>query len=347
MDTREPLAARSCLPRCGPRSPHLSRPRRLSQAEVSAHLYALRTLPLLCIRRCSLREPLPSLIGIVYSTGTMSPDTPKGIPGIDKAASGKTAFPQPPSFTDPLDQRQYLKERLTLAFRIFAKLGFDEGVAGHITVRDPLEPTTFWVNPFGVAWPLLRASDLIRVDHNGEIVEGGPVKLLNVAAYMIHSAVHNARPDVMCVAHSHSIHGRAFATQGRTLDIITQDACAFYNDIAHYDSFGGIVLGPEEGLRIAEALGQKKAAILANHGLLTCGTTIESCVFWFMSLEKCCRVQLLADAAAGGRGSETVKVSNEEAAFTYKTVGSERGGWFSAKPTFDIMEHESGHEYKM
>jgi len=264
---------------------------------------------------------------------------------MDSAAVGKP--PKPPSFDDPLEHRQYLKGRLALAFRIFAKLGYDEGVAGHITARDPVDPTTFWVNPFGVAWPLLRASDLIRVNGQGEVVDSGPVKFLNTAAYMIHHAVHEARPDANCVAHSHSIHGRAFSTLGRNLDIITQDSCAFYNDVAHYDSFGGIVLGAEEGNKIAEALGQKKAAILANHGLLTCGQSIESCVFWFMSLEKCCRVQLLADAAAGGRGGETVKVTDEEAAFTYKTIGTDFAGWFSAKPTFDIMEHEAGFDYKM
>ncbi|KAI1815506.1 class II aldolase and Adducin domain-containing protein [Poronia punctata] len=274
----------------------------------------------------------------------MSPHSTKTKPGMEQAASGQ--FPRPPTFKDPLEERQYLKERLALGFRIFAKNGFDEGVAGHITVRDPVDPTTFWVNPFGVAWPLLRASDLIRVNEEGAIVEGGEVRLLNVAAYMIHSAVHKARPDINAVAHSHSIYGRSFATLGRNLDITTQDACSFYNDIAHYDSFGGIVLGPEEGQHIAEKLGPKKAAILANHGLLTCGKTIESCVFWFMSLERCCQAQLLADAAAAGRGGETVKIADEEAEYTYKTVGSELSGWFSAKPAFDLMARESGEDYK-
>ncbi|KAI0399375.1 class II aldolase and Adducin domain-containing protein [Xylaria palmicola] len=275
----------------------------------------------------------------------MSPHSTKGTPTLEKAVKGQ--FPKPPSFKDPLDERQYLKQRLALAFRLFAKQGFDEGVAGHITVRDPVDPTTFWVNPFGVAWPLLRASDLIRVDHNGQIVDGGPVRLLNVAAYMIHSAVHAARPDINAVAHSHSIYGRAFSTLGRPLEITTQDTCVFYNDIALYDSFGGIVLGPEEGMHIVEALGGKKAAILANHGLLTVGGSIESCVFWFTSLERCCHAQLLADAAAAGRGGATVKVADDEAEYTYKAIGSEMAGWFSAKPAFDMMEHEAGGEYKM
>ncbi|KAK2002901.1 class II aldolase and Adducin domain-containing protein [Colletotrichum falcatum] len=258
-----------------------------------------------------------------------------------------SAFVMPQKFDDPYKHRQYLKERLALGFRIFAKNGFDAGVAGHITVRDPVEPDTFWLNPFGVAWPLLKASDLIRVNAEGKVIDGGPVKLLNTAAYMIHHAIHEARPDITCVAHSHSLYGQAFSTLGRNLDNISQDTCAFYNDIVLYNSFGGIVLGKEEGLRIAAALGGKKAAILQNHGLVTCGKSVESCVYWFLSLERCCHQQLLADAAAGGRGHETVKIDREDAEFTFKSIGSELAGWFSGKPAFDMMEHESGIDYKM
>lgn len=139
-------------------------------------------------------------------------------------------MPGPPTFTDKYEEREYLKGRLAAAFRIFGKYGFDEGVAGHITLRDPVDPTTFWVNPFGVAFSLMRRSDLIQVDHNGKVIGGGnDVKLLNAAAFMIHGAVHEARPDVICAAHSHSIHGRSFCTLGRTLDMITQDSCAFHN----------------------------------------------------------------------------------------------------------------------
>ncbi|TVY86450.1 Decarboxylase [Lachnellula willkommii] len=255
-------------------------------------------------------------------------------------------FAAAPTFTDKYEERAYQKGRLALAFRIFAKLGFDEGVAGHITLRDPVDPTSFWVNPFGVAWPLIKASSLILVNAKGQVIDGGPVRLLNTAAYMIHHAVHSARPDVNCVAHSHSIYGRSFCTLGRNLDTITQDSCAFHNDIALYSSFRGIVLAADEGLAIAAALGQKKAALLQNHGLLTCGESIEAAVFWFMSLEKCCHAQLLADAAAGGRGGTTVKIDEADAAYTYKAVGTEKAGWFSAKPTFDMMEHEAGVDYK-
>ena len=152
-------------------------------------------------------------------------------PGLSeqKAKVQMPKFPGPRTFKDKYEERDYLKGRLAAAFRIFAKYGFDEGVAGHITLRDPVDPSTFWVNPFGVAFGLIKKSDLIQVDHDGNIIDGGPVRLLNAAAFMIHSAIHTARPDVMCAAHSHSIYGRSFCALGRELDIITQDSCAFYN----------------------------------------------------------------------------------------------------------------------
>lgn len=259
-----------------------------------------------------------------------------------KAAMQK--FPAPPKFTDKYEEREYLKGRLALAFRLFGKQGYDEGVAGHITLRDPVKPDHFWVNPFGVAFSQIKKSDLILVNHEGKVVDGGPVRLLNQAAYMIHSAIHAARPDVNCAAHSHSIYGRAFCALGRPLDIITQDACAFYNDLAVYNSFRGVVLVKEEGENIAKTLGNKKAVLLQNHGLLTVGQTVEATVFWYTSLEKCCRAQLMADAAAAGRGGATIKVDDEDAAFTYKAVGTPRAGWFSAKPAFDVMERESAPE---
>lgn len=113
------------------------------------------------------------------------------------------------------------------------------------------------------------------VNHHGKVIDGGSNRLLNTAAYMIHAAVHKARPDVLCAAHSHSIYGRTWCTLGRKLDTLTQDSCAFHDDHVVYDSFNGVVLAEKEGNNIAECLGQKKAALLQNHGLLTVGHSIE------------------------------------------------------------------------
>jgi len=212
-------------------------------------------------------------------------------------------------------------------------------------MQDPVDPETFWVNPFGVAFSLMKASDLILVDAKGDVIDGGECRLLNTAAYMIHHAVHSARPDVMAAAHSHSIYGRTFCSLGRKLDTITQDSCAFHDDHVIYESFNGIVLAEEEGKNIAKCLGDKKAALLQNHGLLTVGKSVEEAVFWFVSMEKCCQAQLMADAAAAGRGGETVKITEEDALYTRKTIGSSLAGWFSAKPMFDVIHKESNGEY--
>ena len=162
-------------------------------------------------------------------------------------------LPTPPKFDNPADERLHRKQRLAAGFRLFSKFGFDEGVAGHITARDPEFLDTFWVNPFGVHFSQVKVSNLIRCDHKGNVVEGDyPV---NTAAFVIHSRVHAARPDANAAAHSHSTYGRAFSTLGRPLAPITQDVCAFYDDHAVYDDFGGVAVELDEGQRIAEAIG--------------------------------------------------------------------------------------------
>ncbi|EEA25120.1 hypothetical protein TMatcc_006655 [Talaromyces marneffei ATCC 18224] len=248
----------------------------------------------------------------------------------------------PPKFSDPYEERKYLKHRLVLAFRVFAQFGFSEGVAGHITVRDPIDPTSFWVNPFGKHFSLMKDEDLIRVDHTGKVVEGGKNKRLNYAAYTIHSEIHTARSDVLCAAHSHSVYGRAFCATGRTLDMLTQDSCVFYNDHILYSNFAGVVLASEEGKAIAKQLGPKKAALLGNHGLLTVGSSIEAVVAWFVLLDKCCQVQLAADASANGTGKPLVKIGETEALSTWQALGHQSGGYFMGLPLFQVAERELG-----
>ncbi len=250
-------------------------------------------------------------------------------PVIPAPAMGK--LPTPPKFATHAEERLHRKQRLAAGFRLFSKFGFDEGVAGHITARDPEFPDTFWVNPFGVHFSQITVSNLIRCDRKGAVVEGDyPV---NTAAFVIHSRVHAARPDAVAAAHSHSTYGRAFSTLGRPLAPITQDVCAFYNDHALYDDFGGVVVELDEGERIAEAIGKHKAAILQNHGLITVGGTVDEAVWWFITMERSCQVQLVAEAAL--RGSETLKlISPEAAAQANKITGSAFAGWFQFQPLY-------------
>src|SRR5690606_28731469 len=135
-----------------------------------------------------------------------------------------------PSFETVEEERRHRKERLAAGFRLFGRFGFDEGVAGHITARDPEHLDCFWVNPFGMNFSHIRVSDLILLNHEGQVVEGDG--LVNAAAFAIHSQVHAARPDVIAAAHSHSIYGKSWSALGRLLEPTTQDACAFYDDHA-------------------------------------------------------------------------------------------------------------------
>jgi len=224
-------------------------------------------------------------------------------------------------------QRLDRKQKLAAAFRLFARFGYEEGVAGHITARDPEHTECFWVNPFGLYFGHIRASDLILVDAAGEVVQGRAK--VNRAAFAIHSRVHAARPDVIAAAHSHSLYGRTFSALGKKLGAITQDACAFYEHHGLFDDYTGVVLDTSEGDRIAGALGDNKAVILRNHGLLTVGHSVESAAFWFISMDRCCHTQLLADAAG-----KTTAIAHEEAIKTRGQVGSELGGWFSFQPLF-------------
>src|SRR5579864_1425322 len=111
-------------------------------------------------------------------------------------------MPVPAKFETIEEERLHRKQRLAAAFRVFSKCGFDEGVAGHITARDPELTDHFWVNPFGLHFGLIRVSDLILVNHEGTVVEGS--RGVNGAAFAIHSQVHAARPDVIAAAHAHS-----------------------------------------------------------------------------------------------------------------------------------------------
>ncbi len=243
------------------------------------------------------------------------------------------ALPATRSFENPDHERLYRKQRLAAAFRLFSRFGFDEGVAGHITARDPERLDHFWVNPFGMHFGHIRVPDLILVDDRGTVVEGdAPV---NTAAFVIHSQVHAARPDVVAAAHAHSVHGKAFSALGRLLDPITQDVCAFFEDHAVFDDYTGVVVDVAEGKRIAHALGDNKAAILRNHGLLTVGHSIEEAAWWFITMERSCQAQLLASAAGA-----PVLIDPDMARLTAGQVGSHAAGWFSFQPLFDRIVRE-------
>ncbi|MEU4652954.1 class II aldolase/adducin family protein [Streptomyces sp. NPDC023723] len=237
----------------------------------------------------------------------------------------KLQFAMPPMHESVADERRHRKERLAGALRIFGRNGLEDGVSGHITARDPEFTDCFWVNPFGLPFRHVTVSDLVLANADGQVIEGS--YHVNQAAFTVHSQVHAARPDVVAVAHCHSVYGRALAALGELLDPITQESCAFYEDHALYDSYSGVSVDAEEGRRIAAALGSRKALVLRNHGLLTVGDSVDAAAWWFLSMERCCQVQLTAKAA--GR---PVLIDHQRAAATWEQLGGDLMAWINYQP---------------
>ncbi|MER7172903.1 class II aldolase/adducin family protein [Streptomyces mesophilus] len=213
------------------------------------------------------------------------------------------------------EERLERKRQLAVTFRIFARYGFDEGIAGNVTARDPEFPERFWVNPYAVHFSRMRVSDLLLIDEQGQVVEGG--RRMNKAAFSIHSAIHRARPDVVAAAHAHTIHGRAFASLDRLLIPMVQESCVFYEDHVLFDEYKGLVLDESEGVRVAARLGSRRAAILRHHGLLTVGGSVGEAAWWFISMDRACQMQLLAEAAGRPR-----RMTDEEAGLARRQFGS-------------------------
>lgn len=242
-------------------------------------------------------------------------------------------LPTPPVFERVEDERLHRKQRLAAAFRLFARYGFDEGIAGHITARDPEFTNHFWVNPFGMYFGHIRVSDLILVDSQGEVVKGN--RCVNRAAFAIHSQVHEARPDIIAAAHAHSLYGKAWSSLGRLLHPLTQDACSFYEDHSIFDDYTGVVLDTSEGKRIASTLGKHKAVILRNHGILTVGYSVDEAAWWFITMERSCQAQILAEAAG-----KPILIDSDNARIAQTQVGTHFMGWFSFQPLYDKIVRE-------
>ena len=250
-----------------------------------------------------------------------------------QAYAGSFAKLAPPLAASLAEERQNRKQRLAAGFRALSTLGLAEGVAGHITMRDPEFVDTLWVNPFGMHFGHIRCADLIRVNENGVIVEGEGV--LNVSAYAIHSAIHQARPDVIAAAHTHSIFGKSWSSLGRLLDPISQDACVFFEDHAFFDDTRVLVTEKSEGEALAACLGSNKAMILRNHGLLTVGHSVDEAVWWFIAMERCCQSQFLAESVG-----KPLLVDVENARSARAVAGSHFVGWLQFQPLWNRMLRE-------
>ena len=242
-------------------------------------------------------------------------------------------FPSVPKFNNVADERRHLKERLVAACRAFALQGFDYGFAGHLTIRDPEHPSLYWTNPMAIHFSQVKVSNLILADHEGKVVQGRHA--INRAGFVLHAAVHEAHPDIVAMCHAHTVYGTAFASLGKKLEPITQDAAVFFEDhVVIGDEAGQVAVEVKAGHKVAEAFKGVKAAIHQNHGLLTASRhSIDAAAFWFIGLERCCQQQLMVDAT----GIAPRLVTPERARYSREHVGSDYIGWLHFQPIWEQL----------
>jgi len=248
-------------------------------------------------------------------------------------------LPMPREYDDPEIERRYRKLKLAASFRLLARFGLTEGIAGHATLRDPEFHDRYWVNPYAQHFSTIHPDDLMCIDKDGNVHHGtGPV---NAAAVAIHCGLHRVNDAAVAAVHTHTTYGRAFAARERLLAPINQEACLFYEN---HVLFRGdiVVLAMNEGERIAQAMGDCKAAILLNHGLLTVGSSVDSAIYRFISMERCAQVQLLAEAAG-----PLEPLSHEEAQATHKLLASDYVAWLAFQGLYQqvLREHADLNDY--
>ena len=186
---------------------------------------------------------------------------------------------------------------LAAAYRLVALFGWDDLVFTHISARVPGAEHEFLINPYGLFFDEITASSLVKVDHHGRPVMDGPFPV-NPAGFVIHSAVHDARPSVNCVLHTHTLHGVAVSAQADGLLPISQQSGFPLGSLA-YHGYEGVALRDDEKPRLVADLGDANNLILRNHGLLTCGRSVAEAFQSMYILEAACRIQIMAQSGGG------------------------------------------------
>jgi ribulose-5-phosphate 4-epimerase/fuculose-1-phosphate aldolase len=222
-----------------------------------------------------------------------------------------------PEITDIAALRAHRKTRLALGYRIFGALRWGALGDGHISARDPERADHFWLARYGAPFHSVTVDDLVLVGPEGTVVEGAGA--INQAAHNIHWPIHEARPDIVSAAHTHTPYGTPFSALVQKMRPITQESCAFYDDHEVFDDEEVDVVSTDGGKRIAAAMGGTKAVILRNHGLLTVGQTVDECVGFYVMMER--------TAEAHMKAPDGVAIGHEAASQAYLSVGTHHAGW--------------------
>jgi ribulose-5-phosphate 4-epimerase/fuculose-1-phosphate aldolase len=193
------------------------------------------------------------------------------------------------------DQEWQVRQDLAACYRLIAHYRMTDLIYTHVSARVPGEEI-FLINPYGRMFHEIRASELVRVDVRGEPEQGTDVPI-NRAGFFIHSAVHEARPDVACVIHTHTTAGIAVSAQESGLLMLSQHAARFHGRVSYHD-YLGVADDDAERRRLAQDLGDNLAMLLRNHGVLACGRSIPEAFIEMNYLERACQAQVAA--LAGG-----------------------------------------------
>jgi len=234
------------------------------------------------------------------------------------------------------DQTRQVRIDLAAAYRLIHRLGLDDSIYTHISVRLPGGDDRFLINPYGMRFEEVTASNLVTVDLDGNIIDDPLALGINPAGFTIHSAVHAARGDAICVLHTHTVAGVAVSCQEQGLLPLNQWSLQFTDRLAYHD-YEGIALDLDERSRLVKDLGDKLVMVLRNHGMLTCGRSVAEAFKLMHNLERSCRAQLAIQAA----GAEICKLSQgvarktaEQYADAYDAIeiaGKPDGEWAAFK----------------
>jgi ribulose-5-phosphate 4-epimerase/fuculose-1-phosphate aldolase len=218
---------------------------------------------------------------------------------------------------DPVVERELRLRELVLGYRLFGSFGWGDDGAGHISARDPERTDHFWLLGYGIPFRYATLEHLVLIGPDGAVVEGQ--RDYNPAAYRIHMPIHEARPDVVSVVHTHTPYGTPFAALAQPFRAISQESCGFFRDQAVFEGEEVDVLTYDAGQRLAAAMGSAQLLILANHGLLTSGLTVAEAVGAFVLAERASEVHV---KVPNGR-----VISDAAAAVANGAVGSRKNRW--------------------
>jgi ribulose-5-phosphate 4-epimerase/fuculose-1-phosphate aldolase len=225
-----------------------------------------------------------------------------------------------------------LREKLALALRILHREGYNDHALGHATIRVP-RTDYLWTNGQGVDWEVIQPEDMILIDWDKNVVHGRSVPNTAIG---FHMRIYERRPDVQCIVHNHPTWGTAFSALGRPLRMLEQTSCIFFEDHAVHLDYGGIVFNDGQDVAIAESLGNHRAAILRNHGVIVAAASIEEAVTNAFYLERTCRLNCLAAEWSGVREiePEVARLTHDQ----YAKGGLAKRTWQAMVETMNRLE---------